>query len=315
MKSVSVVGSLNIDHILTVEKLPSFGETISSINYELAEGGKGSNQAAALGKLGLEVSMFGKVGNDEFGHLLIKSLKKSNVNTDDLIIDSTEKTGSAFITVDKNGNNTIVLNPGANGSLSLQDIKKFENSIFKNDILLLQMEIPKELVIYLINKARKLEKTILLNLAPAKNLDIKTLNKLDYLIINESEMEFLTNIEFLEHNLDIEINKLRKFYHNNLIITLGPMGAAYSIDNRGFEVIPTFDVFTIDKTAAGDAFIGGFIYGLVNNIDIKTCVNLGNANGSLSTTIRGAQKSLPDKNTFYNFLVKNNFKTSDFKLV
>jgi ribokinase len=310
MKSISVVGSLNIDHILTVERLPAFGETISSINYELAEGGKGSNQAAALGKLGLEVHMFGKIGNDKFGQLLINSLSKANVNTKGLVIDPNEKTGAAFITVDKNGNNTIVLNPGANGSFNLEDIERFKNLIFKNDILLLQMEIPKEIVIYLINEARKLEKTILLNLAPPINIDNKTLNKLDYLIINETEMEFLTNIEFLENNLDIEIKSLRKIFHKNLIITLGPLGAAYSISNQNFEIVPTFNVVTVDKTAAGDAFIGGFIFGLVNNMNIKTCIEMGNANGSISTTTRGALKSLPDMNTFHNFLVKNGFKKS-----
>jgi ribokinase len=311
MKSISVVGSLNIDHILTVEKLPSFGETITSINYELSEGGKGSNQAAALGKLGLEVHIFGKVGNDEFGQLLINSLGEANVNTKGLVIDPNEKTGAAFITVDNNGNNTIVLNSGANRSFDLQDINKFKNLIFKNDILLLQMEIPKEIVVYLINEARKLEKTILLNLAPAIHLNSEILNKLDYLIINETEMEFLTDIKFLENNLDIEIRSLRKFFYKNLIITLGPMGAAYSINNQNFEIVPTFNVVTVDKTAAGDAFIGGFIFGLVNNMDIKTCIEMGNANGSISTTARGALKSLPDINTFHKFLVKNGFKILD----
>lgn len=308
MKSVSVVGSLNIDHILTVEKLPSFGETISSINYEVSEGGKGANQAVSIGKLGLKVYIFGKIGNDEFGHLLVKSLESSNVDTGGVIIDSIEKTGSAFITVDKNGNNTIVVTPGANGSLSLTDIKNFENLIFKNDILLLQMEIPKDLVIYLITKAKEMEKTILLNLSPAMNIDKETINKIDYLIVNESEMEFLTNIKYMENNLNIEINELRKFYYNNLIITLGPLGAAYSTKSRNFKIIPTFNVETIDKTAAGDAFIGGFIYGLVKGQDIEGCIYLGNANGSLSTTIKGAQKSLANRNTLDDFLIKHNLK-------
>ena len=308
MKSIAVIGSLNIDHILKVDKLPLLGETISSLNYSLSEGGKGANQAAAIGKLGADVYMFGKVGNDEYSNLLISSLQNSNVNTEGVMIDSSSKTGAAFITVDNSGNNTIVITPGANGSLTFNDLEKMESKIFTHEIILLQMEIPEEIIVYIINKARKINKLLLLNLAPAKTIDIQVLNKLDYLIVNESEMEFLTNIKYTGNNLDIEIAKIRKFFHSKLVITLGPLGAAYSIKNQEFDIIPTFNVVSKDKTAAGDAFIGGFIFGLANGLNLKTCMNLENANGSLSTTILGAQKSLPDKSMLKEFLLKNGLK-------
>jgi len=307
LKSVTVVGSLNIDHILSVNNLPSLGETIHSKSYEIAEGGKGANQASAIGKLGVQVSMFGKVGDDDFGQLLINSLKSSGVCTDGIIIDKNINTGSAFITVDRSGNNTIVLNSGANGCLDIDDVKKFEDSIFFSDILLLQMEIPRNIIIYLIKKAKNLKKTILLNLAPAMDIGNDVLNKLDYLIVNETEMEFLTRIKFTGNNLREEIMALRKFFFKNLIITLGPLGAAYCLEGFEFTNIPTFDVVTKDKTAAGDAFIGGFIYGLANGKDIKNSIIMGNANGSLSTTIIGAQKSLPDLNKLNTFLSKNGY--------
>ena len=306
MKDVAIIGSLNIDHILKVDKLPVLGETVSSNNYILSEGGKGANQAVAIGKLGLKVHMFGKIGNDEYGQLLINSLNNANVNTEGVMIDDCHKTGAAFITIDNNGNNTIIATPGSNGSLNLKDIKKVENLIFDHDILLLQMEISKDIVTYIINRARKLDKLLLLNLSPAMNMDSFILNKVDYLILNESELEFLTKIKYLGNNLDVEIKELRKYFYNNLIVTLGPDGAAYSIENKKFELIPTFNVLPLDKTAAGDAFIGGFIYGLSRGLDIKACVNLGNANGSLATTIIGAQKSLPTKDQLNNFLIKNN---------
>ena len=269
MKKVAVIGSINIDHILQVEKLPILGETISSNNYILLEGGKGANQAAAMGKLGLEVHMFGKIGNDGYGQLSINSLNNANVNTEGIIIDNCNKTGSAFITIDNNGNNTIVLTPGANGSLDLKEIKKMENLIFDQNIVLLQMEIPKDIVTHIINRSRKLNKLLLLNLSPAMNIDNFILNKVDYLVLNESEMEFLTQIKYSSNNLDIQIKKLRRYFYNNLIITLGPDGAAYSIKNKKFELVPTFDVLSLDKTAAGDAFIGGFVYGLSKNLNIK----------------------------------------------
>ena len=307
MKSVTVVGSLNIDHILSVKNLPALGETIHSTGYEIAEGGKGANQASAIGRLGIKVSMFGKVGDDDFGRLLINSLKSSGVYIEGIIIDINSNTGSAFITVDSSGNNTIVLNSGANGCLDMEDIKKFEDSIFSSDILLLQMEIPKNIIIYLIEKARNLKKTILLNLAPAMDIEKDILNKLDYLIVNETEMEFLTNIKFDGNNLDEEIKNLREFFYGNLIITLGPLGAAYCLKGLEFTTLPTFDVVTKDKTAAGDAFIGGFIYGLANGKDINSSVIIGNANGSLSTTIIGAQKSLPDLKKLNIFLAENGY--------
>lgn len=306
MKSTAVIGSLNIDHVLKVDRLPVLGETISSNNYILSEGGKGANQAVAIGKLGLNVHMFGKIGNDEYGRLLINSLNNANVNIEGIMIDYYHKTGAAFITIDKNGNNTIVITPGSNGSLNLRDIKKIENLIFDQDIILLQMEIPKDIVIYIINRVRELDKLILLNLSPPMNIDNFILNKVDYLILNESEMEFLTQIKYLGNNLDVEIKELRKYFHNNLIITLGPDGAAYSIENKEFELIPTYNILSVDKTAAGDAFIGGFVYGLSKSLDIKTCINLGNANGSLATTIIGAQKSLPNLSELKTFLAKNN---------
>jgi len=308
MKSIAVIGSLNIDYILKVEKLPSLGETIASLKYVLSEGGKGANQASAIGKLGLDVHMFGKVGNDEYGNLLIEGLRKSNVNTKGIIIDSSSRTGAAFVTVDNSGNNTIVITPGANGSFTFNDLKTLESKIFIHDIILLQMEIPKKIIVYIIKKARDINKLLLLNLAPPKTVGAIFLNKLDYLILNESEMEFLTNIKYTGNNLEVEISEIRKFFHSKLVITLGSLGAVYSIKNQEFNVIPTFNVVTIDKTAAGDAFIGGFILGLANEMDLRTCIDLGNANGSLSTTILGAQKSLPDKNMLKEFLLKNGFK-------
>ncbi|MCL5072698.1 MAG: ribokinase [Actinobacteria bacterium] len=306
MVGVAVVGSLNIDHVLKVDKLPVLGETVSSNNYILSEGGKGANQAVAIGKLGLKVHMFGKIGDDEHGQLLVNSLKNANVYTEGIIIDERHKTGAAFITIDNNGNNTVVVNPGANGRLDLKDIKKIESLIFDQDILLLQMEIPKDIVIYIIKRGKELNKLILLNLSPAMEMDNFILNMVDYLILNESEIGFLTNVKCSIQNMKLVIKKIREFYHNKLIITLGPDGAAYSISDDDFKTILTFDVATIDKTGAGDAFIGGFVYGLSKGLDIKTCINLGNASGSIATTIIGAQKSLPTKDQLNNFLSKNN---------
>lgn len=306
MKTVLVIGSINLDNVLRVQNLPKRGETIIAKNYEIVEGGKGANQAAAVGKLGVKVSMFGKIGNDIYGEMLLKSLKDSNVNTENIIIDEKISTGTAFITVENSGENTIVIDHGANGKIKLEEIKRLESKIFSNDIIVTQMEIPLEIVFYVIEKARKLNKIMILNLAPAVKIPDKILNQIDFLILNELELEFLTNVIYSRNSLNDAIKKLRNFYKNKIVVTIGPDGAAYSLNDNQLKIIPTFDVIPIDKTGAGDAFIGGFVFGLANDKNIDECIKLGNATGSLATTIIGAQKSLPHLSKLKNFLARNN---------
>jgi len=306
MKTVLVIGSINLDNVLRVQNLPKRGETIIAKNYEIVEGGKGANQAAAIGKLGVKVSMFGKIGNDIYGEMLLKSLKDSNVNIENIIIDEKISTGKAFITVENSGENTIVIDKGANGKIRLEEIKRLENEIFSNDIIVTQMEIPIEIVFYVIKKARKLNKIIILNLSPAVKIPDKILNQIDFLILNELELEFLTNVIYSRNSLNDAIKKLRNFYKNKIVVTIGPDGAAYSLNDNQLKIIPTFDVIPIDETGAGDAFIGGFVFGLANDKNIDECIKLGNATGSLATTIIGAQKSLPHLSKLKNFLARNN---------
>lgn len=292
---------------------PKLGETIIAEKYELFGGGKGANQAASMGKLGLNVQMFGKTGDDIYGKLLMESLKKCNVNIENVITGKTSSTGAAFIIVDKIGNNTIVITPGANGTLSMKDIESFKMKILKNDIIVLQMEIPKDIVSNVINMAKESKKIVLLNLAPALNMENNILNKVDFLVLNELEVEYLTKVSCSIQNLNLALKKIREFYHNKLIITLGPDGAAYSISSNDFKIIPTFNVTTVDGTGAGDAFIGGFTYGLVKNKNIEDCATLGNAAGAFSTTKVGAQSSFPNKEELEDFLkLKEKDRSSGF---
>jgi len=292
---------------------PKLGETIIAEKYELFGGGKGANQAASMGKLGLNVQMFGKTGDDIYGKLVMKSLKKCNVNIENVITGKTSSTGAAFIIVDKVGNNTIVITPGANGTLSMKDIDSFKMKILKNDIIVLQMEIPKDIVGHVINMAKESNKIVLLNLAPALNMESNILNKVDFLVLNELEVEYLTKVSCSIQNLNLAIKKIREFYHNKLIITLGPDGVAYSISSNVFKIIATFNVATVDRTGAGDAFIGGFTYGLAANKNIEDCAILGNAAGAFSTTKLGAQSSFPNEKELEDFLkLKERDRSSKF---
>jgi len=148
MKKVTVVGSLNIDHVLKVNALPLRGETLISNSYDMSGGGKGANQAIAIARLGVFANMIGKVGRDIFGEILIKNLTESGVRTEGVIVDKSQRTGAAFVTVDRDGSNTIVVAPGANQRLTADDIRTKESQLLESDVVVLQMEIPKDTILY-----------------------------------------------------------------------------------------------------------------------------------------------------------------------
>ena len=302
MKKITVVGSLNIDHVLKVNDLPAKGETLSSNSYELKCGGKGANQAVAIGRLGLDIAMIGKVGDDESGKMQMESLSGAGVETGGIITAGQEKTGAAFITVDSGGNNTIVLYPGANGNLAVKDLESKKKYLLESDIVVLQMEIPTETNCHIIDFAYKNNKLIILNLAPAMDLDRQVLKKIDYLIVNEVEVRYLTGIEFEVERAEDSMIKLRKFFKNNALVTLGEEGTVLLTDSGKIFHYPAFPVDPVDSTAAGDAFTGGFIMGLVEGKNIGECIILGNGAGAISVTRPGAQPSLANREELSNFL-------------
>ena len=308
MKKTAVIGSLNIDHVLKTRNLPSRGETIISESYQLKCGGKGANQAAAAGRLGVNVSMIGKIGDDEAGTLQMESLKKSGVNTDGIIIDKSHKTGAAFITVDNKGNNTIVLFSGTNGLLTKDDIDQKRHLILDSDAVVLQMEVPVKTTSYVIRFAHENNKKIILSLAPAMEIDRSVLGMVDFLMVNEVEIKFLSEAEFNIEDISNSIIKLRKFFKNNIVVTLGKMGSVL-VDRKGnIHRSPAYTVNAVDSTAAGDAFTGGFIMGLTEDLPLPDCMEIGNAAGAISVTRLGAQPSLPFRDDLVKFLNASNSK-------
>jgi ribokinase len=302
MSKVTVVGSLNIDHVLKVKRLPLKGESVILDSYDLYNGGKGANQAAAIGKLGIEVHMIGKVGKDDLGNMLIEGLIKSNVNTDGIITDRNEKTGAAFITVDNNGNNTLVVAPGANGKLTIDDINERKEKLQESSIIVMQMEIPADTIYHVISYAKKLGKLVILNYAPAVSIDRNILSYVDYLVVNETEFQSLAQADFNSDILNFSLKKIREFFGNILIITLGEKGSVFITKDNGILEVPGYKVKSIDSTGAGDAFIGGLVFGLVRGESVEESIKLGNASGAISATRPGAQSSLPYRNELYDFL-------------
>jgi len=254
LKKIAVIGSLNIDHVLKTRDLPSRGETIISESYQLKCGGKGANQAASIARLGVSVSMIGKIGEDEAGAMQMKSLERSGVNTDGIIIDKDQKTGAAFITIDNKGNNTIVLFSGTNGLFTIDDVEQKKHIILDSDAVVLQMEIPVETTSHVIRLANENNKKIILSLAPAKKIDLSVLGMVDFLMVNEVEIKFLSGTGFNIEDIGDSIARLRKFYKNNIVVTLGEMGSVLVDRNGNIHMSPAYKVNPVDSTAAGDAF-------------------------------------------------------------
>ncbi|HSG43487.1 MAG TPA: ribokinase, partial [Anaerolineales bacterium] len=248
--------------------------------------------AVAAARLGSNVSMLGRVGQDSFGDFLIDNLKSSDVDSQFVQRDDAS-TGTAIIVVDENGQNSIVLSAGANGKVSIADAERASFPDF--DLLLLQLEIPTPTVLSTTKLAKENGVRIILNPAPAKELPNELISLVDYIIPNETELSLLTKTEVNDTSSAERAAKLLLDRGSqNVIVTLGSNGALI-VTQKSSKHIPSFKVDVVDTTAAGDAFIGGFATKLLEPASLLNAVRYGCACGTLATTKFGAQPSLPTK--------------------
>jgi len=290
MANIIVIGSLNADLVVRAPRFPAPGETISGEDLAIIPGGKGANQAVAAARLGASVAMLGRVGDDSFGPTLTQNLRQNNVDTKHVLTDPAA-TGTAIIVVDSNGQNSIVLSPGANGQVTPQDINSI--SFQTVDMLLLQFEIPLETVIHAASRARQNGLRVILNPAPAQPIPDSLLADVDILVPNESELELLTGMPVM--NADSAERAARRLLAKGVqtvIVTLGSNGALLVTEENTIH-IPAFKIDAVDTTAAGDAFIGGLATALQKGQTLEAAVRYGNACGALAATKYGAQPSLP----------------------
>ena len=286
---IVVLGSLNLDLVVTVPHLPHPGETVLGDGLASYPGGKGANQAVAAARLGGQVAMVGRVGNDNFGAGLIENLDVNHVDSSGVEHDSAMPTGAALIYVEAGGQNMIAVAPGANGTVGPMDAERAVSRLVAGDVLVLQLEIPITVIEHAAVVARRAGAFVLLNAAPAQRLEPGLLSQLDALVVNEREAGVLVD---QETSPEAAASALRARGARTAIVTLGPAGSVFC-DDTGVHRVAPFPVKSIDATGAGDAFMGALAVGIARRLETGAAVRFGNAAGAAATSSVGAQAALP----------------------
>lgn len=278
---VTIVGSLNMDLVVTAERHPKIGETLTGEKFTTLCGGKGANQAVAAARLGCDVTFIGRVGNDAFGLEMIDNLKNEGVNVDNIEIIDDVESGIAMITVNPM-DNTIIVVPGANAHVKKDVIDKHQSAILESDVVVTQLEIPMDTVDYLAQMCGENDIDLVVNPAPARKLTDNIINHSTYITPNQIELTQLAaaHPEILKDHVD-------KF-----VVTSGSKGCYYSVD--AFRVdVPTMKAEVVDTTGAGDCFNGAFVSCIAQGKNLQESCHFANTAASISVEKFGAQNAMP----------------------
>jgi ribokinase len=293
MSRIIVIGSSNTDMVIKSKKLPLPGETILGGTFLMNPGGKGANQAVAAARLGGKVTFVTKTGNDMFGSEACNLFKNENIDTRYIVKDPDNPSGVALINVNEYGENSIVVAPGSNGTLTAYDIKDEVFKTEKTDLFLMQLEIPVGNVEFVAEKAYGMGNRVILNPAPGRNLPDDILRCLYLIIPNENEAEYLTDVRVHDvYSAEKAAIILRDKGVKNVIITMGALGA-FLLTEGISKLIPVVPVKAIDTTAAGDVFNGAVAVAISEGKDLAQAVTFANRSASISVTRMGAQASAP----------------------
>jgi ribokinase len=296
MKPIVVVGSVNLDLVCRGPRIPAPGETVTGEEFQTFHGGKGANQAVAIGRLGYPVSMVAKVGSDEFGSRLREGLRAARVDVHAVSTARGTASGVALISVDAQGQNSITVVPGANGKLSPRDLDKVLPRLRSAGMILTQLEIPMETVEHLSSIAERYSVPLMLDPAPARSLLGKLLGRVTYLTPNETEACALCGTaigDLSPQNAHEYAEKLLASGAANVVIKMGGHGAYVAAAEGLRTLVPSFKVRVVDSTAAGDAFNAGLAVALMRGMKFEEAVRFAAAVGALSVTRAGAQPAMP----------------------
>jgi ribokinase len=300
---ITIVGSLNMDLVIRSPRIPQPGETIIGSEFQTIPGGKGANQAVAAARLGGQVTMVGKVGEDTFADVLLDNLASAEIGASLVQRDGQAASGVALIVVDDHGENIIVVASGANMRMTEKDVEAAEAAIADSDVLLLQLEVPLPVVKRAVQIAQSHNVTVVLNPAPARELPPDLLASVDVLVPNESETALLTGLPTeSQTELEIAATHLLDSGVGSVVITLGKRGAYLASTDHESKIYEAFSIQPVDTTAAGDAFVAGLAVNYGAGKTLPEAIRWGNAAGAMAALRFGAQTSLPYQNEVQDLL-------------
>lgn len=299
MNTITVIGSINLDRTIRVKHMPKPGETIHTKETFSAGGGKGANQAVAATRSEATTYFIGAVGTDEAGKAMTDLLTQEGIDLNGVVTLENQATGQAYIIVDDQGENSIMIHAGANNAFTPDQVKKSKEIIEKSDFVIAQFESALDSTVEAFTIAQKAGVKTILNPAPAlENVPTELLKVTDMIIPNETETEILTGISITD---EASLQEVAKAFHQlgieAVIITIGSKGAYYDIENGASGIVPAFKVNAVDTTAAGDTFIGAMSSILATDFsNLEEAIRYGNKASSLTVQRFGAQPSIPYKN-------------------
>ncbi len=310
--TICVFGSLNMDMVMGVVKLPLPGETVRSKHYERLAGGKGGNQAIAVARQNVPVQMVGRVGYDSYGNTLLDSLEKESIGIDGVVLDTNATTGLAIVAVADSGENHIILSTGANGNMGLDDVERLKPLLLNSKYLMLQLEIPLKTATAAAEAAKEAGVKVILDPAPAQAIaNEKLFGLVDIITPNQIEASRLCGFPVISPSDALSAAKaIQKRGIPEVVVTLGEHGSFCATANAAMAV-PPYKVTALDTTACGDAFNGAMVAALYQGRSFFEACQWGNAAGALTALRPGTQISIPHHFELEGFLSQHAAQADD----
>lgn len=297
-RKIIVIGSSNMDMVIKADHIPAPGETVLSGAFFMNPGGKGANQAVAVARLGGDVAFISKLGNDLFGKQFLQLFNEEGIDTSFMLSSPDLPSGVALITVDRSGENSIVVASGANADLQFGDIEPAWSLIAEASILLLQLEIPMETVEAVAAFAAERAVKVVLNPAPSQHLSAELLRNIDILTPNKTEASMLSSIAVIDlETASLAAKAICRKGVETVVVTMGSLGSVIC-QGENCVTVDAQKVVAVDSTAAGDVFNGALAVALSEGNDLEPAVRFASAAAAISVTRLGAQSSIPYRNEF-----------------
>ncbi len=304
---IAVIGTSNIDLTMKVSRIPGPGETMPGGVFTQTFGGKGANQAVAAARAGGDVSFITCLGTDRFAEQIMERLEENNIDTTNVFQESGVSTGTAMITVDKSGENSISLAPGANFRFTERHFSKAMLSIRESRVILIQGDLHPDMLRHVLQWTYSEEIKVLLNLAPAQAIDSELLKNVAVLVVNEVELSAILGRRISDvDQVGDAARELAAISGGAVIVGMGEQGS-YLVKDDMNEIVPAFKVKAVDITGVGDAYCGSLAAALVEGMEPLEAMKFATAAAAISVTRMGAQPSIPYRKEIEEFLLTNSF--------